>query len=93
MASLSKSKSTGAWTLPFTLADRRRIIHIGKVAKRTAEQWLVHVEELVSAKLEGRAAKSGNFEVDRRSRSSNAQETGRQAASRWRVRGGPRRAA
>ncbi len=40
MVSLSKVKSTGAWTITFTLDDRRRIIHLGKMAKRTAENWL-----------------------------------------------------
>ncbi|TWT86628.1 hypothetical protein Mal64_34570 [Pseudobythopirellula maris] len=56
MASLSKRRSTGSYSIQFEDRDRRRrTIILGKLPKRDAEAVRIRVERLVSSQLAGTA--------------------------------------
>lgn len=55
MASISTDKKTGNRTIQFMDGGSRRSIWLGKMQKRTAESWKSHIEELISARNEGRS--------------------------------------
>lgn len=58
MASLSKRGSTGSYSIQYVDRDRRtRTISLGKIPQRSAQQILLHVEELAAAQYASTAPK------------------------------------
>jgi hypothetical protein len=54
MASISKDKS-GNRLIQYMDGDQRRSVWLGRMRQSTAETWKAHIEELISARNEGRS--------------------------------------